>query len=101
MGIFGRFVMYKFDSLFMVLVIGAQLFLFHGTSPFDHDPDRWLKLLLQTGGNLWLITVIGAAGYWAVVDFHPALETHRHSRIVMAADGSTPDIGTAPATLLH
>lgn len=93
-GLFTRFVIYKVDCVVMLLIIGVQLYLFRGETPFQYRPGHWLQELLQTGSRTWLTALLGGTLYWTIVDYHPVLERYRESRVVSLDDGSRPDMGT-------
>lgn len=94
MGLWGRFILYKLDCLVMLCVIGVQFALFRHEQVFDYYPGDWLGELFNYASNLWLVTIVGATIYWVIVDYHPALERLRQSRIVTLVDGQRPDFGT-------
>ena len=94
MGLWGRFLIYKLDCLVMLGIIGVQFALYRGDQVFDVYPGDWLAQLFVHVGNLWVITLIGSTLYWLVVDYHPALERLRQSKVVTLEGNHRPDFGT-------
>lgn len=93
-GLFARWFTYKIDCLVMLLVLWVQFYLFYGEWPFIFGSDRWLPSLLESGPPLWISMTIGGAIYWTIVDYHPALEQYRESRVVMQGTDELPQFGT-------
>jgi hypothetical protein len=87
MGVFGRYIMYRIDSLIMLGVLAVQLSLFTDLEAFELPPREWLPALIGRGASVYWTTLLGATLYWTIVDYHPALTGLRKTRIVSRISG--------------